>query len=91
MDLTPSEALAHARKWEQNKRKITCLIVFPEPGMNIAFNGRVSVREGGIVLTGYGGCELSVAHVDTVTFQYSNGYLVMTGVGWLCSLWEPDD
>ena len=71
--------------------KITCLIVFPGSDMGIALNGRVSVREGGIVLTGYGGCEFTITHVETVTFQYRNGYLVISGVGWLCSLWEPND
>ena len=90
MDLTPSEALAHARKWEQKKRKIACMIVFPEPGMNIAFNGRVSVREGIIILTGYGGSSYSIP-VETVTFSYVNGYLNISGLGWRCALWEPTD
>jgi len=90
MDLSPSEALDRIREWERQKRKITCLIVFPGSDMSIALNGRVSVREGGIVLTGYGGCEFTVTHVETVTFQYRNGYLVISGVGWLCGLWEPN-
>jgi hypothetical protein len=90
MDLTPSEALAHARKWEQKKRKIACMIVFPEPGMNIAFNGRVSVREGIIILTGYCGGSYSIP-VETVTFSYVNEYLNISGLGWRCALWEPTD
>ena len=54
--------------------------------------GRVSVREGNIVLTGCGGCGLYLMPVDTLTFSYSsNGYLVINGVGWQCGLWEPDD
>ena len=90
MDLSPSEALDRARAWEQNKRKITCMIVFPEPGMNIAFNGRVSVREGIIILTGYGGSSYSIP-VETVTFSYVNEYLNISGLGWRCALWEPTD
>jgi hypothetical protein len=34
------------------------LIVFPDLDMSIALNGRVSVHEGNIVLTGCGGCGL---------------------------------
>ena len=91
MDLAPSEALKRIRKWEWQKRKIACLIVFPGLDMSIALNGRVSVREGNIVLTGCGGCGLYLMPIDTLTFSYSsNGYLVINGVGWQCALWEPD-
>lgn len=90
MNLSPSKALAHARKWERKKCKITCMIVFPEPGMSMAFNGRISVREGIIILTGYGGSSYSIP-AETVTFSYVNEYLHISGLGWQCALWEPDD
>jgi len=91
MDLARSEAVKLVRKWEWQRRKITCLIVFPGSDTSIALNGRVSVREGGIMLRGYGGCEFTVTHVESVTFQYCNGCLVVNGVGWWCGLWEPED
>ena len=91
MDLVASEALKRVRKWEWQKCKIACLIVFPGLDTSIALKGRVSVREGSIVLTGCGGCGLYLMPVDSVTFTYCNGYLVINGAGWQCGLWEPDD
>lgn len=92
MDLAPSEALKLVRKWEWQKRKIACLILFSGLDMSVGLNGRVSLREGNIVLTGCGGCGLYLMPVDTLTFSYSsNGYLVINGLGWQCGLWEPDD
>jgi len=91
MYIAPSEAVKRVRKWEWQRRKIDCLFVFPGLDMSIALRGRVSVREGRIVLTGYGGCGLHLMPVDSVTFAYNNGYLVISGVGWWCGLWEPDD
>ena len=91
MDLAPSEALKRIRKWEWQRRKISCLIVFPGLNMSIALSGRVSVREGSIVLTGSGGCGMDLMPVDALTFRYRNGYLVINGAGWQCGLWEPDD
>lgn len=58
MDLVASEALDRVRSWERKNRKITCLILFPPVDMSVALNGRVSVREGSIVLTGCGDCGL---------------------------------
>lgn len=66
------------------------MILFPASDMSIALNGRVSVREGRIVLTGYG-CELYLMPVDALTFRYCNEHLVINGAGWQCGLWEPDD
>ena len=91
MDLTPSEAVKRVREWEWQRRKIACLFVFPGLDMSIAIDGRVSVREGNIVLTGGRSCSLHLLPVDSLTFQYSNGYLVINGAGWRCGLWEPDD
>ena len=92
MDLAASEALDRVRSWERKNLKISCLILFPPVDMSIALNGRVSVREGNIVLTGCGGCGLYLMPVDTLTFSYSsNGYLVINGAGWQCGMWEPDD
>ena len=91
MDLPPSEALDRVRSWERKKLKLGCLILFPAVGMSIALNGRVSVREGQIVLTGCGGCGLYLIPIESVTFTYCNGYLIISGAGWQCGLWEPDD
>ena len=91
MDLAPSEALDRVRSWERKNLKIGCLILFPPVDMSVALNGHVSVREGNVVLTGCGGCGLYFIPVDTVTFRYCNGYLIINGLGWQCALWEPDD
>ena len=91
MDLTPAEAVKQVRKWEWQKRKISCLIVFPGLDMSVGLNGRVSVREGYIMLTGCGGSGLDLLPVETLTFRYSNGYLIINGLGWQCALLEPDD
>jgi hypothetical protein len=64
------------------------LIIFPGLDMIIALDGHVSLREGNIVLSG---CGLYLMSVDTVTFTYSNGNLVISGAGWQGGLWEPDD
>ena len=91
MYIAPSEAVKRVRKWEWQKCKIDCVFVFPGLDITIALRGRVSVREGRIVLKGRGSSELSLLPVDTLTFRYNNGYLVISGVGWWCGLWEPDD
>jgi|SRR5215213_5600688 len=90
MDIALPEALDRVRSWERKNRKITCLILFHPVDMSVALNGRVSVREDNIVLTGCGGCGLYLIPVHTVTFSYCSGYLIISGAGWQCSLWEPD-
>ena len=91
MKLAPSQALTRVRKWERQKRKIDCLFVFPGLQMTITLSGRVSVREGNIMLTGRGGYGLQLFPVDAMTFRYNNGYLIIDGEGWQCGLWEPND
>lgn len=91
MDLAPSEALDRVRTWERKNCKLTCLILFPPSDMSIAFTGRVSEREGRIVLTGYGGCGLYFIPVESVTFSYCNAFLSISGTGWRCVLWERND